>query len=176
MSSLTRWVLAHKSIVVAFWLVVTLVGLATVSAATGALKQKLSVPGREGWQTNDRITRIYHSGGNNAALVPVVTLPAGTTVSSPQVPAGLTDVARRVERAVPGTRIASYATTGDRAFVSKDGRTTFVIAYPPPSKEAFGDNRDAADGSSSAGRGTLTRVRDAAHDAGTGVRVGGIPQ
>jgi len=176
MSSLTRWVLAHKRIVVAFWLVVTLVGLATVSSATGALKQKFSVPGREGWETNERITRIYHSGGNNAALVPVVTLPAGTTVSSPQVRAGLTELARRVERAVPGTRIASYATTGDRAFVSKDGRTTFVIAYPPPSKEAFGDNPDAADGSSSAGRDTLTRVRDAAHDAGTGVRVGGIPQ
>ncbi|MEX2413692.1 MAG: MMPL family transporter, partial [Thermoleophilaceae bacterium] len=34
-------------------------------------------------------------------------------------------------RALPGAQIASYASTGDRAFLSDDGRTTFLLAYPP---------------------------------------------
>ena len=32
---------------------------------------------------------------------------------------------------MPNARIASYASTGDRAFVSDDGRTTFALVYTP---------------------------------------------
>src|SRR5690349_24727326 len=46
--------------------------------------------------------------------------------------------------ALPISRTASYASTGSRAFVSADGRTTFVVAYPPPDNEAFGNNTKAA--------------------------------
>ena len=69
---------------------------------------------------------------------------AGTSVSSPASEAGLRNVAARLERALPDARIASYASTGNRAFVSADGRTTFVIAYPLPDHEAFGTNTHAA--------------------------------
>ena len=48
MDRITRWVLAHKRVVVGFWLVVTLVGIASAGSATKALKQKFSVPGKEG--------------------------------------------------------------------------------------------------------------------------------
>jgi RND superfamily putative drug exporter len=37
----------------------------------------------------------------------------------------------RVETALPQARTASYASTGDRAFVSEDGRTTFALVYIP---------------------------------------------
>ena len=43
--SITRWVLAHKRLVVVFWVIVTIVGVASASSATKALKQKFSVPG-----------------------------------------------------------------------------------------------------------------------------------
>ena len=55
MAPLTRWVLAHKRIVVIFWVVLTLVGMASAGSATKALKQKFSVPGKEGWVTNQQI-------------------------------------------------------------------------------------------------------------------------
>ena len=59
--------------------------------------------------------------------------------------AELRAVESRLERALPGARIASYASTGDRAFVSADGRTTFAIAYPRRDpNSAFGENPDAA--------------------------------
>jgi RND superfamily putative drug exporter len=143
-TSITRWVLGHKRIVGATWLVVTVVGIATVNSSTNAFSKKFSVPGREGFTTNSQILRIYHSGGRNAPLVPVVTLPAGTSVSSPGVRSGLERIESTLRQSIPGTRTASFASTGSRAFVSADGRTTFVLAYPPPDNESFGNNTKAA--------------------------------
>ena len=143
-TSITRWVLAHKRIVTAAWVLVTLVGIATVGTSTKAFSNKFSVPGREGFQANDKIARVYHQGGRNAPLLAVVTLPAGTGVSSPTVRAGLTRVQAKLRQAIPGARTASYASAGDRALVSADGRTTFVLAYPPPDNESFGVNSRAA--------------------------------
>src|SRR4051812_12256856 len=142
MSSLTRWVLAHKRIVVAFWLVLTVAGMAAAGPASKALKQEFSVPGKEGWQTNQAIAERYRgTGGQSAPLMPVVTLPAGKSVDSPGVRAQLATLDRRLARALPGARIASFASTGDRAFVSRDGRTTFAIAYPRRDRDQpFGDN------------------------------------
>src|SRR5437016_63433 len=103
MAPVTRWVLAHKRIVVIFWIVLTLVGVASAGSATKSLKQKFSVPGKEGWLTNQQIARNFHgTGGNSAPLLPVVTLPAGQSVSSAAVQSGLLDVQSRLERALPG--------------------------------------------------------------------------
>jgi putative drug exporter of the RND superfamily len=145
-AAITRWVLAHKRIVVLFWVVLTVVGIATVNSATKAMDQKFSVPGKEGWETNVAITEHFHgTGGDTAPIVPVVTLPDGKTVNSPGIDAQLQQMDKRLERALPGARIASYATTGNRTFVSPDGRTTFAIVYPQPDPDAqFGENPDAA--------------------------------
>jgi RND superfamily putative drug exporter len=146
MGLLTRWVLSHKRIVVLFWVLLTLVGMASAGSATKALKQKFSVPGKEGWVTNQQIARDFHgTGGNSAPLLPVVTLPAGQSLGSPSVRAQLRAVEARLQSTLPGTRTASYVTTGNSAFVSRDGRTTFIVAYPPPDpKQAFNDNPEAA--------------------------------
>src|SRR5437588_420891 len=156
MDRITRWVLAHKRIVVGFWLVVTLVGIASAGSATKALKQKFSVPGKEGWETNQQIAREFRgTGGNATPLVPVVTLPAGETVRSPGVRAQLGQIETRLERALPGTRLPGYASTGSRTCVSRDGRTAFVIAYPPPDpNQPFGDNPKAEKRARAALKGT----------------------
>ncbi|HEV3283993.1 MAG TPA: MMPL family transporter [Solirubrobacteraceae bacterium] len=155
MAPLTRWVLAHKRIVALFWLVLTLVGVASAGSATKALKQKFSVPGKEGWVTNQQIADQFHgTGGNSAPLLPVVTLPAGRSLSSPPVRAELRAVEARLQQALPGGRAASYATTGNPTFVSRDGRTTFIVYYPRPDpKQAFNDNPEAAKRATAALRG-----------------------
>ena len=48
MRSLTRWVLAHKRIVVAFWIVATIAGAAAAGPASDALEAEFSVPDKEG--------------------------------------------------------------------------------------------------------------------------------
>jgi putative drug exporter of the RND superfamily len=166
MTSFTRWVLAHKRIVIGFWLALTLVGMASAGPATSALKQKFSVPGREGWKANAAILRDYGTGGDLAPIVPVVTLPAGRTVDAPGVKQQLAGLEARLRAALPGSRTASYAGTGSRAFVSHDGRTTFLLAYPRPGHDAFNDNPDA-----------VRRATGALHGAtlaGAPVRVTGI--
>ena len=129
MTALTRFVLDHKRLVLGFWLVVTVAAFAAIGPAGSALSQQFSVPGREGFETNEELAATYGNGGDVAPLVPVVRLPAGQTVDSPGVRRELAAAISKVEAALPDARTASYASTGDRAFVSDDGRTTFGLVY-----------------------------------------------
>ena len=105
MSSLTRWVLAHKRIVVGFWLVLTIVGIGSAGPATRRPQAEILRPGREGYETNVQIAKHYAgTGGEHAPLVPVVTLPAGKTVDSPGVRGDLKASRSRMRRARPAAR------------------------------------------------------------------------
>jgi RND superfamily putative drug exporter len=152
LSALTRWVLAHKKTVVIAWVVLAIAGMAAAGPASDALEPEFSVPDKEGWETNQVIAERYGgTGGDTAPLVPVVTLPEGETVDSPAVRADLEEVEAKLEEALPGARIASYASTGDETFVSDDGTTTFAVAYPPPDPDsAFGENPAAEKAASGA--------------------------
>jgi RND superfamily putative drug exporter len=162
MTALTRWVLSHRKLVVAFWLIVTFIGIATAGPATRAMNQKFSVPGREGWEANVQIQKLYRgTGGNAAPLVPVVQLPAGRTVETAAVRAELRGVEDKLRAALPGARIAGYGSTGDTAFVSRDGRTAFAVAFATPDPDQpFGDN---------------PKAERAARAALRGMTVGGAP-
>jgi putative drug exporter of the RND superfamily len=145
-SSLTRWVLGHKRTVVISWILLTIAGIAAAGPASKALNQKFSVPNKEGWETNQAIAAKYNgTGGDTSPLLPVVTLPQGESVDSPQVKSDLTKLDDTLAKTLPGSRVASYASTGDRAFVSDDEHTTFAIVYPKPDpNSSFGDNPQAA--------------------------------
>src|ERR1043165_9555317 len=117
MTTITRWVLAHKRLVIAGWIILTLLGGAASGPASKALKQKFSVPGKEGWETNQQIAKLYKGTGDNAApLVPVIKLPDGTTAQSAK--GDLASLERKMSQTLPGARVAGYGSTGDRAFVS----------------------------------------------------------
>ncbi|MGH2847035.1 MAG: MMPL family transporter, partial [Thermoleophilaceae bacterium] len=144
-ASLTRWVLRHKRAVVVAWLVLTVAGVAAAGPASNALEPEFSVPNKEGWETNVAIAERYRgTGGDAAPLVPVVTLPQGKTVASPGIRAELARIDARLTSALPAARLASYASTGDRALVSDDGRTAFAVIHPTPDPDsAFGENPQA---------------------------------
>jgi RND superfamily putative drug exporter len=131
MKALTTWVLGHKKLVVALWAVLTVAGVAAMGPADRALQQQFGVPGKEAFAANAEIAEKYGSGGDIAPLVPVVSLPPGTTVDSPGVRAELEHAFDLVRSAVPGSRVASYASTGDDLFVSADRRTTFALVQIP---------------------------------------------
>jgi putative drug exporter of the RND superfamily len=152
LSSLTRWVLSHKRTVVVFWVFFMFAGFAASGPATDALEAEFSVPDKEGWETNVAIADRYEgTGGDTVPLMPVVTLPEGTSVSSPAVRSDLARIDDRLAAALPDARIASYASTGDETFVSDDGRTTFGIVYPQPDPDsAFGENPAAEKAASAA--------------------------
>jgi RND superfamily putative drug exporter len=145
MTAFTTWILGHRKLVAGFWIVVTLIGIATSGAASDAMDQKFSNPGKEGWETSQRIMREYRgTGGDSAPLVPVVTVAAGKSVTDPAVKADLERVEQTLAKTLPGARVAGFASTGDKAFVSDDGRTTFMLAYPRPDPDSiFGENTEA---------------------------------
>jgi RND superfamily putative drug exporter len=140
MTNLTRWVLSHKKIVAAFWAIITLIGFATMGPANDAFDQKFSVPEREGFATSEKIADVYGSGGENLPLMPTVVLPDGKTVDSPGVREDLAKIDATALRTLAGSRVASYASTGDKAFVSKDGRTVFSYVYPKIPDTTFGED------------------------------------
>jgi RND superfamily putative drug exporter len=142
MQKLTHRVLQHKRIVVIGWVVLTLIGIGAAGPASKALNQKFSVPGREGWETNQKIIHTYGNGGENPPSLPVVTLPSGKTVDSPGVRSQLAALESRISQGSKHLRVAGFGSTADRAFVSKDGRTTFIYAFPPPGNDAFAGNSD----------------------------------
>ena len=152
MSSLTRWVLAHKRTVVVTWIALTIAGIVAAGPASDALETEFSVPGKEGWETNVAIAERYGADRNGSApLLPVVTLPEGQTVASPGVRAELERIDARLDRALPGARIASYPSTGDETFVSDDGRTVYSLVYPRPNVDSvFGENARAEKAASAA--------------------------
>jgi putative drug exporter of the RND superfamily len=140
-SSVTSWVLRHKRLVIGFWIALTIVGGAAAGPASKAMKQKFSVPGKEGWEANQEIARTFKgTGGNASPLVPVVTV-HGQIAGAREELAGLEG---KIKTALPGSRVIGYGSTGDKAFVSRDGHTTFAIVYPQPDpNQPFGDNPNA---------------------------------
>src|SRR5829696_2901139 len=143
MRKITNFVLHHRRLVLVGWLLLTIIGMVSAGPASEALDQRFSVPGREGWDTNEKIVKTYGNGGENAPLLAVVKLPEGTAATSPAVRAQLRGLEGTVSKALPGGRVAGYGSTGDKAFVSGDGRVAFVYAFTPRADEPFGGNPDA---------------------------------
>jgi RND superfamily putative drug exporter len=131
MATVTRWVLGHKRLVVGLWVALAVAGVAAMGPADNSFQQQFNVPGKQAFAANSQIAGTYGNGGDVAPLVPVVSLPEGKTVDSPGVRSQLANALAKVQAALPDARLASYASTHDRTFVSEDGRTTFALAYIP---------------------------------------------
>lgn len=132
MARLTRWVLSHKLVVGVFWIVLTLVGFAFVQTATNALSKQFSLPGQQAYETNLKIEKLYGNGGENPPIVPVITLPGGARVSSARTRSHLASIFDTLSTRLPFARVVSYASTGNKLFISADDRTTFGLIYLPP--------------------------------------------
>src|SRR6266498_547854 len=128
---LTDWVLTHRRLVVVFWLAAAVAGAASASSATHALSQRSALPGKPGYEANRLIQRLYGNGGATAPFVAVLTLPPGQRVDSASARDGIGSAMRAVQARLPGSRIVSYASSGDPRFVSRDGRTGFALIFPP---------------------------------------------
>ena len=155
MTALTRFVLRHKALVALFWVVVAAVGVMTISGTTHRMTNDFSMPG-QAFKTDNQIVAEYGNGGSQAPYVPVLTVPAGQRVTEPAVAAETGRVFGAIAASVPGLRVADYSSTGDRAFLTSDGRTAFALVFTPPST-SFGGPTPAAATSSSAAFGVCGR-------------------
>jgi putative drug exporter of the RND superfamily len=127
--------LRRKAWIAGLWVAIFAGGALLVGSTLGATKPSVFASGRESFTANARILETYGNGGTSTPIVPVLTLPEGKTVDSPGVRQELARAFARLQRRVPTVRIASYASTGDRGFVSADGRTTYALVFSPPPKD-----------------------------------------
>jgi RND superfamily putative drug exporter len=132
MQRLTRFVLAHKLLVITCWLVLAVAGGMTAAATTKRLTNSFAMPGAA-FTTDARIRALYRDNGAQDPIVPVITLPAGTTVRSPGVAARADRAFAAARTLVPSARVLDYGSTGDRAFATADGRSTYALVFTPAS-------------------------------------------
>ncbi|HJQ29750.1 MAG TPA: MMPL family transporter, partial [Rubrobacter sp.] len=130
MAVLSEFVLRHKILVVLFWIAVFVCGVFASPEVGGRLSQDFSFPGEPGYEANLDILEKYGNGGPGNPLVSVVTLPQGKTVESPGVSEALEQTLGRLATE-SGSRVVSYANTGDRGLVADGGRTTFALVMVP---------------------------------------------
>jgi len=127
--SVSRFVLRHKAWVASFWLAVTVAAVALMPWVFDNLSESFDMLGSESADMAAETARVYGNDGSFAPLVTVVTLPEGQSVESAGFRDEWLDLESRVVAAEPSARLVSWATTGDPAFVSDDGRTTFGLVY-----------------------------------------------
>ncbi len=126
---LSTFVLHHRRLVTLFWVVAFVAGGATAGTTTERLTFDFSLPGQPGYEAEVKVLEAYGNGGTNAPVLPVVTVPEGTTVE--QRADEVAAVFTRLRREFPQARILDRATTKDPVFVTDDGRTTFGIVFTP---------------------------------------------
>ena len=139
MPALTRFVLRHKALVTLFWVVVAAVGVITISGTTHRMTNNFSMPG-QAFKVDNQIVSQYGNGGDQAPYLPVITVPAGQKVTDPATAAATGRAFAALARAIPGVRMADYATTHDPAFVTRDGRSTYALVYTAPVNGFGGSN------------------------------------
>jgi len=131
MPALTRLVLRHKALVALLWIVIAAAGVMTIGGTTGRMTNNFAMPG-QAFAVDNKIASEYGNGGSQTPYVPVITVAPGQRVTDPAVAAATGRAFAAIARAIPGVRIADYATTHDKAFITRDGMTTFALVYTAP--------------------------------------------
>src|SRR3954453_5827157 len=133
MERLARLVMHHRRIVSALWLALFVGGLVSSSHLTSRWAYDFSLPGQPGDRAEHQLVDTYGV-SSMSTYVAVVTVPEGQTVDANKAAIG-TMIASSVS-AVPDLklRVVDLASTGDRGFITKDGRTTYALIQAPTQK------------------------------------------
>ncbi|MGH2939600.1 MAG: MMPL family transporter [Solirubrobacterales bacterium] len=137
MKSLTSFSLRHSRLIVIAWLALTVVGILTLSSATGALTHNQSAAGTSGYDANEHLKETFGLDGSEPPAIGVLHLPPGKGM---ETPAGRAIAARTFGAANQAGKLGviDFATSGNRKLVSKDGQTTWAIFDMPNHDEAPG--------------------------------------
>ena len=129
LARLARVVLRHRKLVVALWLVLLVAGGIGAGRVSDRLTFDFALPGQPGYETAKQIERVYGNGGEQAPSILVVTASRGESVRRDAAAIGT--AFQRLRRAQPQVRVVDYASTHDRRFITRDGRTTFALLFAP---------------------------------------------
>jgi putative drug exporter of the RND superfamily len=124
LARLAHFVIRRRWWVIAAWIVLTLFGGFAAAKVSKRWYQSFSIPGKSAYETSQKQLKIFGFGVRPPEVVVYHT--GGDATSS----APIRDSTQRVERASQGSATSSFYSTGSRAYVSRDGHTTFMMVYP----------------------------------------------
>jgi putative drug exporter of the RND superfamily len=125
---LARLVIHHRRYVYVGWLVLFIAGIFAAGAVPGRLGIDFSLPGQPGDTAEKHLVEAYGTSSFDT-FVAVVTVPDGQTVDANKD--AVEQVFKQASAVFPKVRMVDLASTGDPAFVTKDGRTTFALMQEP---------------------------------------------
>ena len=125
---LAHFVIRRRRWVVCAWILLFVLGLFTTSKIGSRWFESFSIPGYSAYEANQRTLKTFGS-GEQAPLVAVFRS-NGDVTGERGIAQAIIDCRGRQ----PGSRTASYFSTGSDAYVSKDRHTTFARSIPraPP--------------------------------------------
>jgi len=130
LGGLARVILRHRRLVIFAWAVVFIVGAFAAGHVSSRLSVDFSLPGQPGYVTAEKILATYHNGGDNTPSILVVSAPPGHDIASQE--RAVTTAFGELRAEMPNVRVVDYGVTGDRAFLTDNGRATFALLFEPP--------------------------------------------
>jgi RND superfamily putative drug exporter len=125
LARLAHLIVRRRWIVIGVWIVLTLFGAFSAGQVSKRWFESFSIPGYSAYEANQRTLKTFGT-GEQAPLVLVFHTSGDVTQKS-----GIEDAIAAAAKVNPGSRVSSFWSTGSRAYVSKDGHTTFAEIYPP---------------------------------------------
>jgi RND superfamily putative drug exporter len=123
-------VLKHRLLVIVAWTVLSLFGLLTLGQLGPRLDYTYTTPGQIGFESNLAITRRFGIDPAFESELPVLRLPVGVTMASPEGQAMAARTFEAARRAGP-LLVQDYATTHDPTFILDHGRATWALVSIP---------------------------------------------
>jgi RND superfamily putative drug exporter len=125
MTRLAHLIVHRRWIVIATWLVMTAFGAFAAGQLADRWFQEFSIPGYSAYEANVRSVQAL----GNGRIGPFVAVQrADGDITKVK---GVEAAFERAAAVTPGTRISSYFTTGDEAYLSKDRHVAFAEIFPP---------------------------------------------
>ncbi len=137
MTRLADFVMRRPWWVIACWVALTGLGVVATGLVSDRWLMTFSIPGDPGYEADQRAFERLGNGQVDP-FVAVLRSEGGDVTKVAGAQAAL-DAA---QKAVPGSRMSSYFTTGSDAYVSRDRHVTFALIYPPGAA-GFGELPDA---------------------------------
>src|SRR5947207_13346132 len=125
LAALAHKIVRRRRLVIGAWVVLSLFGAFSASQVSKRWFQSFSIPGYSAYEANQRTLHRFGT-GQQAPLVAVFQTKGDVTKAT-----GIEQGVRDAAAVNPGSRTSSFWSTGSRAYVSKDGHTTFAEIYPP---------------------------------------------
>src|SRR5947207_15720114 len=114
----------RRRVVIVAWVLLTLFGAYSAQKVSKRWFESFSIPGYSAYEANQRTLHVFGT-GEQAPLVAVFHSSGDVTKSN------ATKAISAAASVNPGSRVSSYWSTGNRAYVSRDGHTAFAEIYPP---------------------------------------------